>query len=162
MILPELGWRNLMRKGWSAEAGDIECVLFAQEAQHLVERNAGIDDVWNCISVEVQKSLTGQLAAFNLVGKIARMLENEATLRNIQDMVMPLEFVGAALYYPVNTLWKARYFTLIVLPWKLQYTALKEGVVVLIERSKHALGVRGEVCSDLVGLHATKGGYGEV
>lgn len=116
MILPELGWRNLVREGWSAEAGNVEGILFTQEAQHFIKCSAGIDDIRNGISIEVLKALTRQLAAFNLVGKVARMLEYPATLRHIKDMIMPFEFISAALYYPVNALWKARYFALIILP----------------------------------------------
>lgn len=147
-----------MREGWLAEAGDVECVLFAQGTQHTIKRGAGLDDVRYNILVEMLEALTRQLAAFYLGGEIAWVLEYKAAVWHIVNVVVALELIGAPLYHRINALRYAADFALVVFPRQLKDTTLEYDVVIIIYCRKHALGMRGVVSSDLVGLHATKGG----
>ncbi|HAD11864.1 MAG TPA: hypothetical protein DCF33_05425 [Saprospirales bacterium] len=86
------------------------------------------------------------------------MLEYEAAVWHIANVVVALELIGAPLYHRINALRYAADFALVVFPRQLKDTALEYDVVIIIYCRKHALGMRGVVSSDLVGLHATKGG----
>lgn len=114
-----------MRESGLAEAGDVECVLFPKRTQHTIKRGACLDDVWDDILVEVLEALTGQLAAFYLGCEIAWMLEYEAAVWHIENVVVALELIGAALYYLVNALRNAADFALVVFPGQLKDTALE-------------------------------------
>lgn len=114
-----------MRESGLAEAGDVERVLFAKGTQHTIKRGACLDDVWYGILVEMLKALTGQLATLYLDCEIAWMLEYEAAVWHIANVVVALELIGAPLYHMVNALRYAADFALVVFPGQLKDAALE-------------------------------------
>jgi len=148
-----------MRVLWWTKRADVQLVFIAQYGEHLIQRSAAVQDVNDIILVDIREAISGELAAKNLAGIIARVLEDVGPARYILNVEVPPEFGGFAGLYFVDALRDAALLKSIVEPGEFEHRALHEDVTILPYCHKHTDGVFLKVLADQEGfLHGPKVG----
>lgn len=125
---------------WWPEASDVEDVHFAEQGEHTVEGAARMLYVDDAVLIQVQQFLAWELAAEDLAGIVARMLEDVGSTWHIINVEVPPEFVGAALANYVDAFRDAALTLPIVEPWEFEHGALHDRVAILVYSDEDSSG----------------------